>query len=401
MVVTRASSSPRTSPRSRSSRSSGASSCSSSSSAPPAALSSASARRRRLEAKHTQLYPTTARLGIRGTKAVKRRIVQRRILEKLELFSPYPPEDLALPYNHQGHRLTAMRLRSGYTQNDRWFAGSYHQVCTGCPRCVTKKRVFVRVDPLPHHILEQPELKALFDARTELYPTTGGTTTASIPTAPSPSPSPSPAPAPSPPASPSPVPAPLPADPAAKEAELPIPPHTPMRQTLHFHYGGYGGVDAHYSPAGEILVPDSDSNDPIGDLQYPPTEPIEIALDVCTPVLLIAWYLNADTSCTNTICTMVYPRAKEDENPFTACIIANLVLQDFLDSLEARGLPHGSQIQRFLDATSHWVPACWDDEIPIFGRNRVIYIRTVGLDVTPPDHFVELFPSISAELFAQ
>ncbi|KAJ6546162.1 hypothetical protein B0H10DRAFT_1969716 [Mycena sp. CBHHK59/15] len=42
----------------------------------------------------------------------------------------------------------------------------------------------------------------------------------------------------------------------------------------------------------------------------------------------------------------------------------------------------------------------WDDEIPIFGRNRVIYIRTVGLDVTPPDHFVELFPSISAELFA-
>ncbi|KAJ6591902.1 hypothetical protein B0H10DRAFT_2090667 [Mycena sp. CBHHK59/15] len=139
-----------------------------------------------------------------------------------------------------------------------------------------------------------------------------------------------------------------------------------MRQTLHFHYGGYG---------------------------VPPTEPIEIALDVCTPVLLIAWYLNADTSCTNTICTMVYPCAKEDENPFTACIIAT--------SLEARGLPHGSQILRFLDATSHWVPACWDDEIPIFGRNRVIYIRTVGLDVTPPDHFVELFPSISAELFAQ
>ncbi|KAJ6605937.1 hypothetical protein B0H10DRAFT_1957009 [Mycena sp. CBHHK59/15] len=142
-----------------------------------------------------------------------------------------------------------------------------------------------------------------------------------------------------------------------------------MHQTLHFHYGGYGGVDAHYSPAGGILVPDSDSNNPIGDLQYPPTEPIEIALDVCTPVLLIAWYLNADTGCTNTICTMVYPRAKEDENPFMACIIANLVLQDFLDSLEARGLPHGSQIQRFLDATSHWVPAGWDDEIPIFGHN--------------------------------
>ncbi|KAJ6604058.1 hypothetical protein B0H10DRAFT_2077882, partial [Mycena sp. CBHHK59/15] len=56
-----------------------------------------------------------------------------------------------------------------------------------------------------------------------------------------------------------------------------------MHQTLHFHYGGYGGVDAHYSPAGGILVPDSDSNNPIGDLQYPPTEPIEIALDVCTP----------------------------------------------------------------------------------------------------------------------
>ncbi|KAJ6560720.1 hypothetical protein B0H10DRAFT_2368155 [Mycena sp. CBHHK59/15] len=315
MVVTCASSSPRTSPRSRSSRSSGASSCSSSSSAPPAALCSASACRRRLEAKHTQLYPTTARLGIRGTKAIKRRIVQRRILEKLELFSPYPPEDLALPYNHQGHRLTSMRLRSGYTQNDRWFAGSYHQVYS---------------------------------------------------TAPSPSPSPSPAPAPSPPASPSPVPAPLPADPAAKEAELPIPPHTPMHQTLHFHYG------------------------------VPPTEPIEIALDVCTPVLLIAWYLNADTSCTNTICTMVYPRAKEDENPFTACIIANLVLQDFPRQPGSQGSSSWLSDPALPRRHQSLGPCLLDDEIPIFGHNRVIYIRTVGLDVTPPDHFVELFPSISA-----
>ncbi|KAJ6548051.1 hypothetical protein B0H10DRAFT_2202658 [Mycena sp. CBHHK59/15] len=288
--------------------------------------------------------PDDGAVGDPGHKAVKRRIVQRRILEKLELFSPYPPEDLALPYNHQGHRLTAMRLRSGYTQNDRWFAGSYHQVCTGCPRCVTKKRVFVRVDPLPHHILEQPELKALFDARTELYPTTGGTTTASapiaphvtlptIPTAPSPSPSPSPAPAPSPPASPSPVPAPLPADPAAKEAELPIPPHTPMRQTLHFHYGGYGGVMRIIPLRGKFWF-----------LTPTPTTPLETSstrppshrnrsrrVHTCAFDRLVP-----DTSCTNTICTMVYPRAKEDENPFTACIIANLVLQDFLDSLEAR-----------------------------------------------------------------
>ncbi|KAJ6541107.1 hypothetical protein B0H10DRAFT_2203562 [Mycena sp. CBHHK59/15] len=263
MVVTRASSSPRTSPRSRSSRSSGASSCSSSSSAPPAALSSASARRRRLEAKHTQLYPTTARLGIRGTKAVKRRIVQRRILEKLELFS---------------HRLTAMRLRSGYTQNDRWFAGSYHQV---------------------YSYGSIPLALALACAR-------------ALPSG-----------------LPSPVPAPLPADPAAKEAELPIPPHTPMRQTLHFHYGGYGGVDAHYSLRGKFWF-----------LTPTPTTPLETSstrppshrnrsrrVHTCAFDRLVP-----DTSCTNTICTMVYPRAKEDENPFTACIIANLVLQDFLDS---------------------------------------------------------------------
>ncbi|KAJ6605151.1 hypothetical protein B0H10DRAFT_2195525 [Mycena sp. CBHHK59/15] len=267
MVVTRASSSPRTSPRSRSSRSSGASSCSSSSSAPPAALSSASARRRRLEAKHTQLYPTTARLGIRGTKAVKRRIVQRRILEKLELFSPYPPEDLALPYNHQGHRLTAMRLRSGYTQNDRWFAGSYHQVYS--------------------------------------Y--------GSIPLALA-----SPAPAPSPPASPSPVPAPCPLilRPRKRSSHSSPHPDAPKHSTSITEVMV---VLMRISPAGEILVPDSDSNDPIGDLQYPPTEPIEIALDVCTPVLLIAWYLNADKAAP-ILSVRWFPRAKEDENPFTACI---------------------------------------------------------------------------------
>ncbi|KAJ7429770.1 hypothetical protein B0H11DRAFT_1944237 [Mycena galericulata] len=43
-----------------------------------------------------------------------------------------------------------------------------------------------------------------------------------------------------------------------------------MHQTLNFYYGGYRGVDAHYSPAGEILVLDSDNNDDelMGELQY-------------------------------------------------------------------------------------------------------------------------------------
>ncbi|KAJ7658402.1 hypothetical protein DFH06DRAFT_1327687 [Mycena polygramma] len=202
------------------------------------------------------------------------------------------------------------------------------------------------------------------------------------------------APLPTIPTAPSPSPSPPPASPASISAEQPEPPHIPLHQTLHFHYGGYGGVDAHYSPAGEILTShQSESDDPIGDLQYLP----EIALDLCTPVLLVVFYENAEDGCVHTFYTMVYPRDTPEEDLFS-CTVGTLVLDDFLNGLEAKGVPTNAPIERFLDATNTWVRADWKDNIPIYGRNRVFYIRTLGLHITPPDHFLELFPSISNDL---
>lgn len=85
--------------------------------------------------------------------------------------------------------------------------------------------------------------------------------------------------------------------------------------------------------------------------------------------------------------TKVYPRL----DPTGSIRIGQVFLQDFQQSLHAMGLPVGSEIQRFLDVSSYWSSLdAWTNPIPIFGRNKVIYIKTVGVDITPPDHFIEL-----------
>ncbi|KAJ6563163.1 hypothetical protein B0H10DRAFT_2239629 [Mycena sp. CBHHK59/15] len=185
-------------------------------------------------------------------------------------------------------------------------------------------------------------------------------------------------PAPTPTPAPMPAPAPVAAEEAAIERSTS--PQTPIR-ALHFDYRGYSG-GIHYSPEGYIVpsthsqpnVLFSDSDDEEGELQY---------LDVCTPVLLFAWY-NSDEP---PIQTMVYPRL---DQPGTLCI-GEVILQDFREGLHALGLPVGSQIQRFLDVMDYWSSIdVWTNPIPVFGRNKVIYIKTVGIDITPPDHFFEL-----------
>ncbi|KAJ6604085.1 hypothetical protein B0H10DRAFT_2229421 [Mycena sp. CBHHK59/15] len=96
---------------------------------------------------------------------------------------------------------------------------------------------------------------------------------------------------------PTPTPTPIPREPShssppAQEAEHSATPATPARRTLHFDYGGYGGL--HYSPDGHIVAPssnsttlinDSDSDDDIPDLQSPGG----ITWDLCTPVALCLW----------------------------------------------------------------------------------------------------------------
>ncbi|KAJ7448858.1 hypothetical protein B0H11DRAFT_2247497 [Mycena galericulata] len=382
MVLTRSSSSPRTRTRSSIRKAAGPSSPSSPS--PPQ-------RRSTLEAKHAILYPVTFSLRITGSKAVKRRTVQSRLHAMIEVYSPRPE---ALPHNYQGHRLTGLFLNTGYTSKNDELAGMWshkarksHVInisftnkaiqCEGCDVAVCSKekpRFFNVVGPLPPHIRSLAPLEKLFRARAELWPKRR-TRTAKKPTFPPPSPSPSPSPTPSP--------EPREASPLfevedAMAGRSASPQTPPPHRTLHFDYGGYGTY--HYSPVGDILVPtsvsdsrprvlveDSDSDEE-GELQYPPG-PGNVILDICMPVVLFACHVSPPPGSIN---------------------IGDVILEDFRLGLEAVGLPVGTEIQRFLDAANHWTSTTWDAPIPIFGRNKVIYIRTLGVHVTPPDHFYEL-----------
>ncbi|KAJ7906342.1 hypothetical protein B0H13DRAFT_1880656 [Mycena leptocephala] len=350
MAVTRASSSPRT--RSRTSAS--ASSSASSSTSTPRSWRVRSGNSGALEVKHATLYPRTVALGFRGTKFAA---------------SSVQPSNSS---------------------------------CLGCVPCNRrKKRIFRIIGPLPPNILAQPVLQELFEARAELYPnaTAGALVLAPIP-----------APAFAPISASAAYHAPTVVGEVADEMvlERSASPQTPIRQTrqgqtLRFEYGGYGHV--HYSPDGHILprsnsshsnVLLNDSNDE-EELQYPP----DVTFDVGTPVILFAWHNSMEPP----IQTKVYPCL----DPTGSIRIGQVILQDFQQSLHAMGLPVGSEIQRFLDVSSYWSSLdAWTNPIPIFGRNKLqkkyckgmggreaadqslVYIKTVGVDITPPDHFIEL-----------
>ncbi|KAJ6600092.1 hypothetical protein B0H10DRAFT_1958896 [Mycena sp. CBHHK59/15] len=87
MPVTRSNSSPRT----RSATAGQNSPVSASTSSPRRSRSNVA----RLEAKHARLYPLTVSLGIRGVKAEKRRIVQRRLRAQLEVTITHSVHDHA------------------------------------------------------------------------------------------------------------------------------------------------------------------------------------------------------------------------------------------------------------------------------------------------------------------
>ncbi|KAJ6470131.1 hypothetical protein C8R47DRAFT_1222764 [Mycena vitilis] len=342
--------------------------------------SSASSRRTRtskpsLEAKHAQLYPATARLGIRGAKTFKRSTVRDMVHKGLKDRSPLPPNDLRLPSNYGGHNLSGFLLATGYQSRDRTKAGGYYQVCRGCAACsrARRRRVFQRTPPLSADILAQPELQLLFDARDELYPTPRVSNQQSAAEAtPSPRLSPSPSPTLVLSSSPSPE--------LQRSPSLPPPLH--QGQTLHFDYGGYGG--AHYSSTGEILAPRSEASDlDLDDLRYPSVqpEPQQPVFDVAVPILLIAWY----STGADPIIILVHPRANAN-----SVHVGELMLTDYRDALAGLGLASTTKIERFLDVSDHWIPMEWEYRMPIYGRNRVIYIRAEGVHVTPPDHFLDL-----------
>ncbi|KAJ6576748.1 hypothetical protein B0H10DRAFT_1963444 [Mycena sp. CBHHK59/15] len=206
----------------------------------------------------------------------------------------------------------------GKSRNDL-VAGSWVQPCRGCnqPRC--KGRVFVVTGPLTPDILNLPELQKLFEARAELYAT--GNSTGITPLFPSPTPTPAP---------PSPMPTPTPTPIPPQEAEHSATPATPALRTLHFDYGGYGGL--HYSPDGHIvasssnsttLINDSDSDDDIPDLQSPGG----ITWDLCTPVALCLRCHEACYKGPRPLKTMVYPCPDDGES--RSMCNGHVVLQDF------------------------------------------------------------------------
>ncbi|KAJ7652291.1 hypothetical protein B0H17DRAFT_1147411 [Mycena rosella] len=313
------------------------------------------ARHTTMLARYVHQYPISTELGFVGLLADRRRNVNVRINEALAIARPRPPPSRHLDRRHQNHNLTGPQQNKGITSLQG--IASWHQV--------------------PSDLREGP-LRRLLKAREELYPrrrqplTNEDAAAAATALA------------------------------AARsrccaqphEAEHLNAPLTPTDDGLHYDY-------RHYSPNGYIILStpssqidgsDSDSNifapseipeDLDLDLQYPPD-----VLDLCAPVLLLAW-LDATTP---PIHMMVHPRAAYSSE--AAVCIGEVVLNDFRAALQLRGLPAGAEIERFLDTTDHWLRFPWSTGIPVYGRNKVIYIRLAGVDVIPPDHFAELLPNL-------
>ncbi|KAJ7198231.1 hypothetical protein C8J57DRAFT_1262467 [Mycena rebaudengoi] len=335
-----------------------------------------------------------------------------------------------------------MIMNTGANSRDE-VAGSWVQPCFGCGKAHCKTHstaeVFVVAPALPADILNQKPLRDLFEARAELYPgriSIPGSVT--IPPPPSSAPGglsslPLVTSAPSrladflPPTSsvfslsPSPPPQAAPSVSSGPE-ERSQSPVTPPQRNLNFYFGGYGGV--HYSPDGHFVVPppvvdvsdadstiivhDSDSDVTVHDsksdmgtiivsdsedgdlldLQYTPLSPLvmpPITLDLCVdvtlgprPFLTKVWFRPAPTE----------PHSIR---------LGDVVMADFKAYLESKGLPAGAQIEQFLDLNSTfldithcWVPCTWSEKIAIFGRDKILYFRTCGTNVTLPAHFVDL-----------
>ncbi|KAJ7113876.1 hypothetical protein C8R44DRAFT_881445 [Mycena epipterygia] len=374
--------SPRT-PRTRLSASHKSSHCSSSAPArsicahtrcPPSPESLAKAAAR-LAARHSRLYPITTSLGIDGVKKIKRRTVQEHIHARAEELAPRPSEDVWLPVDYQGHDLQGPILNTGFTtRNDevivQWLPAMLHQsagseagiydmsspfLLTSAPtrnyndyyklalnfgpfNVALRLLLLLYRHLLPHRLLPPFPFRSL-----QLFTATH-----------------------------------------LLLLLLPL----QFRRTLHFDYGGYGG--AHYSSDGYIIRRspssstssvnnESDDDGIFGELQYP----ADVTLDMCTPVLLFAWY---DTD-KPPIQMTIQPRLQG----LSGVCHGEIVLQDFQRGLEAVGLPVDIAIERFMDATDHWVITDWARAIPIYAHNRVIYIKALGLEVTPPNHFIKLF----------
>jgi len=86
----------------------------------------------------------------------------------------------------------------------------------------------------------------------------------------------------------------------------------------------------------------------------------------------------------------VHPRVNDAEP--AAFRLGQVVLEDYRAAFVAAGFSVQSHIQRYLEPNGVWITVPWStDAVGVFGLNKVIYLRNPGVNVTPPDHVLELY----------
>ncbi|KAJ6480335.1 hypothetical protein C8R45DRAFT_1100923 [Mycena sanguinolenta] len=307
-----------------------------------------------LIARHAILYPVTVSLNIHGSKKAKQQQVNALLREELESKTSPPSFSMRLISDYRGHNLTSPLLNTDKNP------GGYRQVCKGCFRAPcppppgTPRRHSAKYKPavfnispaLAPHILQSGMLGRLIRAKAELSAVHRPRSSVVAPVVSSHSPSP-----------------PLVssrATTAEPAAEVNTAPATPV----------------HYTPDGYIVTDTASNTDTSDDeeLLYPPSEAEEDTrpLDVSVPVYIFAW---------------------DDERYVPVRIIAHprVVLQDYRQASIAAGFSVQSRIQRYIER-GVWIDVDWSsDTVSVFGTNRVIYYRNPGIDVSPPDHVLELY----------
>ncbi|KAK6996873.1 hypothetical protein R3P38DRAFT_3287177 [Favolaschia claudopus] len=351
-----------------------------------------------VQRRHEEYYPETiALLGCTdGTVTEKRKAVEDLIKLTIQRLSPRPRGLTVLARNYRGHNLTRPKL------DTTRYPGRWTQTCfEDCadPDCARRRLAGLptryEVKPaLPADVLQTGRLGELLGAREELSPrkrSAPSSTQATVASSSS-----------APPSPPSPQGSPAPSSSVAKQGDQSALPDLQPLNRFHFHNGGYGGF-TFFSPDGQIVYsnnndasseyelgyPESDT-DPLDESDFDDEEQDDRGHDLTTPVYLIVWGRPGTTPDNKPVTIIGYPRihARDAGALFS---VGEVVLRDVRSALRAAGIPIERKIERYYDG-NWWSSANFKDcTIQVYGTNKVVYLRSVGADVTPPAHHLELF----------
>ncbi|KAJ7805660.1 hypothetical protein B0H14DRAFT_3770838 [Mycena olivaceomarginata] len=303
------------------------------------------------------LSPT--RLGISGTKAEKRRTVNHSIRLELELYSPNPPRDSHLPVNHQGHNLSFTNYERGCYLG----AGCWQPLPIG----THPFWLFLGAEDAGHRAAFAAVMGAVakFSSSLSPFPVTSSvyqTSPNSLRLAGN---------------------CILSRDKRARRTTLPSSCSSPSPPS-----------PSDSDDEDRVAVSDGgdlDGGEDTNDIAVPETP--ELALQQPLPALrfynggygVFIWINKSKQP----IYQLLAPRERDVGD--SECIRGKLVLRDYQTALEAAGLPDGCILQRYIDPTGDWIEFDWDNPIELYLSNRILYLRLYGLDITPPDHILELF----------